>query len=114
MKSMTPRQNKVATEVQHICALALVQGRIPSTLPLARLTITDGWISPDLRLARLYLQVPPELNTPAFFAELNAQTAKPLRKIIADKLATKYIPSVTFFPTEDDKSYPAPQKDIMK
>ena len=114
MKSMTPRQHKVAIQVQHICAMALVQGRVPSTLPLARVTLTDSWISPDLRVARLFLQVPPELNNPQFYADINAQVSKPLRKHLATQLATKYIPNITFFPAEDDKSYPAPQKDILK
>ncbi len=114
MKSMTPRQSKVANQIQHICAMALVQGRIPSTLPLARLTVTDGWVSPDLRVARLYLQVPAEHNNAEFFAEANAQLGKGLRKALAEGLATKYTPNVTLFPAEDEKSYPAPQKDIMK
>ena len=111
---MTARQHKVASEVQHVVAMALVQGRVVSTLPLTRVTVADSWVSPDLRLGRIYLLVPQELNTPAFFAELNAQVAKPLRKILAEKLATKYIPSVTFFPAEDGKSYPTSTKEIMK
>ena len=111
---MTPRQHKVANEVQHVVAMALVQGRVASTLPLARLSIVDSWVSPDLRLSRLYLLVPAELNTDTFFADLNAQVAKPLRKILAEKLATKYIPDVAFFPAETDKSYPAPTKQMMK
>ncbi len=114
MKSMTPRQNKVANEVQHIVALALVQGRIPSTLPLTRVTVMECWISADLRLSRAYLQVPAELNTPEFFAEANAQLAKPMRKILASGLATKYTPDISFWPAENEKSYPAPQKDLMK
>lgn len=114
MKSMTPRQNKVANEVQHIAAMALVTGRLPSTLPLTRLTIVDTWMSADLRLARFYVLVPAELNTPTFFADLNAQIGKSMRKHIAENLATKYVPDVTFFPAEDDRSYPAPTKPLMK
>lgn len=114
MKSMTARQSKVANEVQHVVALALVQGRIPSTLPLTRVTVMECWISADLRLSRIYLQVPAELNTPEFFAEANAQLAKPLRKHLASNLATKYIPNVSFWPAETETSYPAPQKDILK
>ncbi|PZP38838.1 MAG: hypothetical protein DI585_06140 [Pseudomonas fluorescens] len=109
MKNMTPRQNKVANEVQHIAAMALVQGRIPSTLPLSRITIIDTWISADLRLARFYIQTPNELNTEEFFRELNAQLAKPMRKHIASNLATKYVPDVQFFRAEDERSYPTAQ-----
>ncbi len=114
MKSMTPRQSKVANEVQHIAALALVQGRIPSTLPLARVTIVDTWISADLRIARFYLLLPSDLNTPSFFTDINAQLAKPLRKHIGANLATKYTPDVSFHPAEDDKSYPTATKPLMK
>lgn len=111
---MTARQNKVANEVQHIVALALVQGRIPSTLPLTRVTVMECWISADLRLSRVYLQVPAELNNSQFFAEANAQLTKPLRKILAESLATKYTPNVSFWPAETDISYPAPVKEILK
>ena len=114
MKSMTARQHKVANEVQHVVAMALVQGRVASTLPLSRLSIVDSWVSPDLRLGRMYLLVPAELNTDAFFAELNTQIAKPMRKILGEKLATKYIPDITFFPAETDKSYPTATKAMMK
>lgn len=114
MKSMTPRQHKVASEVQHTAALALVQGRIPSTLPLARVTVIDCWVSADLRLARIYLQLPPESETgisqAEFFKQANAQLSKPLRKHFATHLATKFIPDPSFWPVEDDTSYPAPLK----
>ena len=114
MKSMTPRQHKVANEVQHVVAFALVQGRVASTLPLSRVSVVDSWVSPDLRLSRIYLLVPTELNTDQFFTDINAQIAKPMRKILAEKLATKYIPDVAFFPAETDKSYPAATKSMMK
>lgn len=111
---MTPRQHKVASEVQHAVALALVQGRIPSTLDLTRVTVLDCWVSADLRLSRIYLQVPEILNTPEFFATANAQLAKPLRKHLATSLATKFIPDVSFWPSEDEKSYPTATKPLMK
>ena len=114
MKSMTPRQHKVASEVQHVAAMALVQGRIPSTLPLMRVTVIDCWVSADLRLARLYLQIPPESETgmsqKEFFATANAQLSKPLRKHFATALATKFIPDPSFWPVEDDESFPVPLK----
>lgn len=113
MKSMTPRQHKVASEVQHSAAMALVQGRIPSTLPLERITVVDCWVSADLRLARLFLQVPPESETgipqKQFFLAANAQLAKPMRKYFASHLATKFIPDPSFWPAEDDLSYPTAQ-----
>lgn len=101
MKSMTPRQHKVATEVQRLCATALMQGRVPSTLPISRMTVLDCWVSADLRLARLYVQLPQDTDQVAFLAEANAQVAKPLRKYLATHLGTKYIPDVSFFPAEE-------------
>lgn len=99
---MTPRQHKVATEVQHVAALALVQGRIPTTLSLTRVAVVDCWVSADLKLARLYLQLPSGTPQAAFLAQLNAEAAKPLRKYLAEHLATKYIPQISFFPAEEE------------
>lgn len=109
MKSMTARQHKVANEVHHLVATALVQGRIPSTLPLSRVTVVDCWVSADLRLARLYLQFPAGTDQNEFLHEANQQLPRALRKYLAEHLATKYTPDVSFWPAEDDKSYPAPQ-----
>ena len=115
---MTPRQHKVASEVQHTAALALVQGRIPSTLPLSRVTVIDCWVSADLRLARIYLQIPPEseigMSQKDFFLAANAQLSKPLRKHFASHLATKFIPDPSFWPVEDEASYPTATKPLMK
>lgn len=102
MKTMTARQHKVANEVQHQCALALVQGRVPTTLNVARMTIIDCWVSPDLRLARLYVQLPQGVEQEPFLKEANAQLSRGLRKVLAEKLGTKYTPDVTFFPAEEE------------
>ena len=102
MKTMNTRQSKVAHEVQRTAAQILLQGRIPSTLPLARVTIVDCWVSADLRLARLYVQLPAGTPQADFLAKLNAQAATPMRKQLAGKLATKYIPQVSFHPAEDE------------
>jgi ribosome-binding factor A len=96
MKAMTARQHKVAIELQHQVAMALLQGRVHSTLPLARLNVVGAWISADLRLARIYLATPPELATPATFATINAEIAKPLRHYLASQLALKNTPSLSF------------------
>lgn len=109
MKSMTARQSKVANEVHHIVAMALVQGRIPSTLPLARLTVVDCWVSADLRLARIYLQFPEGTNQDEFLHEANQQLPRAMRKVLSEQLATKYTPTVSFWPAEDEKSYPTAQ-----
>ena len=91
---------------KHTAAMALVQGRIPTTLSMARVSVIDCWVSADLRLARLYLQIPPEAETgmsqAEFFATANAQLSKPLRKYFATHLATKFIPDPSFWPMEED------------
>lgn len=101
MKAMSSRQQKVALEVQRTIAMALLQGRVHSTLPLARLTLVTCWVSPDLRLARLYLQMPDSLPQAETIATANAELSKPLRKFLAENLATKFIPQLTFFPAEE-------------
>lgn len=100
MKAMNQRQSRVAEEVRHVLAPALLRGDIPSTLPTSRLTVTDVWVSSDLRNARVYLALPEELDAEETLATANAQLAAPLRKVLAKGLATKYIPAVTFFRTE--------------
>ncbi|MCP5405244.1 MAG: ribosome-binding factor A [Pseudomonadaceae bacterium] len=102
MKQMNQRQMKVAEEVRHIVGLALLRGDVPTTVPLSRLTVTDVWASADLRLARLYIDIPADMDMDATLQALNAQVAGPLRKVLAKQLATKYIPAVSFFATENE------------
>lgn len=101
MKQMNTRQQKVANEVQSMAAMALLQGRVHSTLPLMRITIVDCWVSADLRLARLYVQLPPEMDIAQTLAVANVQIAAPLRKYLAQNLGTKFIPQISFFPAEE-------------
>jgi ribosome-binding factor A len=100
MKSMSERQRKVAHELQQQAAMALLQSRVHSTLPLTRLNIVACWVSPDLRLARLYLDLPPELENPETYARANAEIAKPLRHYLASNLHLKNVPALSFHPRE--------------
>ncbi len=102
MKSMTQRQMKVAEEIRHIAGMALIRGDIPTRLATARITITAVWVSADLRQSRLYVALPADWNDAETLAQLNNDVAKPLRKVLARDLATKYIPDVTFWKTEND------------
>ena len=97
MKAMSPRQHKVAAVVQQAVAMALLRGDVASTLPLSRLTVADVWLSPDLRLARIYLQVPTEWNMQATLATVNAELARPLRGVLGKAMANKSIPALEFF-----------------
>jgi ribosome-binding factor A len=97
---MNDRQRKVAHEVQQHAALALLQGRVHSTLPLTRLNIVACWVSADLRLARLYLDLPTELDTPETYATATAELAKPLRHYLATHLKLKNVPALSFHPRE--------------
>ncbi len=97
---MSERQRKVAHEVQQHVALALLQGRVHSTLPLTRLNVVACWVSPDLRLARLYLDLPEELEHPETYTRTNAELAKPLRHVLAQQLHLKNVPSLSFHPQE--------------
>src|SRR4051812_41162538 len=108
MKTMTTRQQKVANEVQHMCAMALLQGRIHSSLPLSRFTIVDCWVSADLRLARLYLQLPSEMPQEQTMAIANHELAAPMRKYLAANLGTKFTPQVSFFPMEEEATHAHP------
>ncbi|PIZ31347.1 MAG: hypothetical protein COY40_02195 [Alphaproteobacteria bacterium CG_4_10_14_0_8_um_filter_53_9] len=99
MKSMSQRQSRVAEEVRHIAGRALLSGHIHSPVDLTRLTLQDVWVSADLRLARLYINLPEDIAHNGETLEiLNKYIAPQLRKIMAKDLATKYIPSPTFHP----------------
>jgi ribosome-binding factor A len=97
---MNDRQRKVAHEVQQHAALALLQGRVHSTLPLARLNVVACWVSADLRLARLYLDLPAELANSETYARATAELAKPLRHYLATHLKLKNVPALSFHPRE--------------
>lgn len=101
MKAMNQRQMKVAEEIRHLVARALLRGDIASRIDTARVTITDVWASADLRLARLYVALPAGADEAAWLAALNHEVATPLRKVLAKQLATKYIPELSFWPTEN-------------
>lgn len=98
MKAMSARQVKVAKEVQHLIALALIQGRIPSTLPLHRLTVVECWVSADLRIARVFVEVPADVNRDEWLDTANEQLTRPLRKHLATALSSKNAPEVSFWP----------------
>lgn len=97
MKAMSPRQHKVAAVVQQAVAMALLRGDVASTLPLSRLTVADVWLSPDLRLARIYLQVPTEWDMQATLATVNAEITRPLRGVLGKAMANKFTPQLEFF-----------------
>lgn len=103
MKQMNQRQSKVAEEIRAITAMALLRGDVMSTVPLSRVTIEAVWVSADLRLARLYVSLPEGTNEKETLATLNDQVAGPLRKPLANQLATKYIPQLSFHATENDR-----------
>lgn len=103
MKVMNQRQSKVAEEIRAVTAMALLRGDVMSTVPLSRVTIVAVWASADLRLARLYVELPESLPEKETLAALNEQVAGPLRKALANGLATKYIPQLSFHITENDR-----------
>ena len=94
---MTQRQMKVAEELRHHAAMALLGGRLMSTLDLTRVTLVDVWVSSDLRLCRLYTEVPEEWDVEETMKTLNAELVAPMRKYLAQYLATKFIPAPTFW-----------------
>lgn len=102
MKAMNQRQSRVSEEVRHAVAAALLRGDLHSTLPLSRLTVMAVWVSADLRQSRIYLALPEGMDEKTTLATANTELAGPMRKVLASKLASKYIPSVAFFPAEAD------------
>ena len=102
MKQMSQRQHKVAEELRHHAATALLGGRLMSTIDLTRVTVLDVWVSPDLRLCRLYVEFPEEWDIDGTLKTLNAEITASMRKYFANNLATKYIPAPTFWSAKTD------------
>jgi ribosome-binding factor A len=98
MKAMSQRQQKVAEEVRHVIASTLLRGDIPTTLPTRSLTVVDVWVSADLRLARVFIDMPPDFDTKAVTEAANEQLSKPLRKALSRQAALKNTPAIQFFP----------------
>ncbi|HEX2859326.1 MAG TPA: ribosome-binding factor A [Alphaproteobacteria bacterium] len=100
MKAMSQRASRVAEEVRHVVAMALLRGDIPTTLPTRALTVVDVWISADLRLARVFIQVPADADETAFIEAANEQLSKPMRKVLATQAALKSTPAIEFYSAE--------------
>lgn len=102
MKQMSQRQHKVAEELRHHAATALLGGRLTSTIDLTRVTVLDVWVSPDLRLCRLYIELPEGWDMDATLKTLNHEIVGAMRKYLATHLATKFIPAPTFVSAVND------------
>jgi ribosome-binding factor A len=101
MKPMSQRQSRVAEEIRHVVATALLRGDIPTTLPNRAFTVTGVWVSADLRLARVFLELPQNLDETQTLAAADAQLAKPLRKILAQQARLKNTPALSFHPARE-------------
>jgi ribosome-binding factor A len=101
MKVMNQRQRQRAEQVRQLVAMALLRGEVHSTLPLARLAVVDVWVSADLKIARLFLSLPAEMDEKTTLDKANAELSGPLRKLLATQLGGKFTPSITFWPLAD-------------
>lgn len=97
MKKMSQRQERMSESVRQVVAQALVDGSVPLQLDgvnTARLTVSDIWISADLRIAKCFVSGA-GAHVETVIEQLNASTGG-FRKILARRLENKYIPSVRF------------------
>jgi|GEM_PF-2024001 len=98
MKAMSQRQERMAEVVRQAVARALVDGSVPlmfdADVQTARLTVSDVWISADLRVAKCFVSGAGAAVDEVILG-LNA-SAKGFRKVLAARLANKYIPTVRF------------------
>lgn len=97
MKKMSQRQERMAEVVRQVVAQALVDGSVPVRVDganIARLTLSDVWISADLRIAKCFVSGA-GVAAEAVILQLNA-SANAFRKILSRRLENKYIPSVRF------------------
>lgn len=95
MKKMSQRQIRVAEVVRQGVATALVHKQTHNPLIDGIITVSDVWISPDLRHAHIYFGCLSNSNHKDVAEALNLE-AWHFQKEIAAKSTSKYAPKITF------------------
>lgn len=99
MKPMSQRQHRMCEVVRQVVAQTLVDGSVPLPGDTSRLTLSDLWISADLRIARCYMAGLGEQKSETL-QYLNA-SHKSFRKILSKRMENKYIPTLEFYEDKD-------------
>lgn len=97
MKPMSERQAKVATLIRQTVAEALLRGDVKNPYINPLITITDSWVSPDLRHAKVFFTLPVQGgdDVELVTASLNDE-ARHLMHILNKNMHTKYTPKLRF------------------
>jgi ribosome-binding factor A len=95
MKRMSQRQIRVAEVVRQAVASTLGHKQTHNPLIDGMITVSDVWISPDLRTARVYFGCLTDIDHKSVTEALNAE-AWYFQKAIAAKSTSKYAPKILF------------------
>ncbi len=99
-KAPSHRMEKIAEEIRQILATILLRGdflRSKKTYGsdiIMRLSFTHVQVSADLQHARVFVLVPEDMRKRAL--SLLKENAGYFRKILSQKMSTKFIPSLVF------------------
>jgi ribosome-binding factor A len=91
---MSHRIDKVANQIKEEVSLIFLQKL--RDLPLGLITVTDVKVSPDLKIAKIYISVYEREKRAATLEKVEGLT-KFIRSQLASKLSLKFIPELKFF-----------------
>jgi ribosome-binding factor A len=91
---MSHRIDKVANQIKEEVSLIFLKKL--RDLPLGLVTVTNVKISPDLKIAKIYVSVFEKEKRQASLEKIEGMT-KFIRSELASKLSLKFIPELKFF-----------------
>ncbi len=95
---MSIRTEKVASQIKH--QVAEILSREFTYDKVGLLTVTNVIISPDLKIAKVFISVLGDETKKENAIEILETNKKHIRKILASKLPLKFIPLIDFFVDE--------------
>lgn len=97
-KEMTQRQMRVGNLLKQEIAQSLTQGSTSHIAVMPFVTVSEVWVSPDLRNARVYFTcLQKDVDVKELANLLNAEVAAPARKHLSGSLNLKYTPKLKFY-----------------
>ncbi|MFW5701333.1 MAG: 30S ribosome-binding factor RbfA [Bacteroidota bacterium] len=92
---MSLRAEKVASTIKRIIAEPISQ--LAREHDAGMVTVTSVRVSPDLQIAKVYLSVFGEKNSPGKFLQYLENNSGDLRRIVGQKMRLRYTPELRFY-----------------
>jgi len=107
---MSHRIDKVANQIREEISLIFLNKL--RDIPLGLVTITDVKVSPDLKIAKVYISVFEKEKRETTMAKVEGLT-KFIRSELASKLTLKFVPELKFF-LDDTMDYVEKIEELIK